>query len=66
MPVYSKDPFWLNAKYGGKCSKCQKEFNKGDKVFYYPLTKDIFFDDCANAASRDFNSLASDEDMYNM
>ncbi len=65
MVRYSKDPYWLEARFNSKCSKCNEPINKGQKIFYYPLTKDVFSTECAKAASRDFTSLANYEDnMY--
>lgn len=59
---YSNDPYWLIAKYPGK-DKNGKPFKKGDRVFYYPLTKTILTGEEAEKAARDFNSHAFDDDF---
>ena len=30
------DPYWLNAKYAGKCGECGEGIKPGDRIFYYP------------------------------
>lgn len=56
------NPYWLNAKYSGKCSKCKQPFNKGAFVFYYPRTKDIFYERCAKLAEKDFTNMVEQEE----
>jgi hypothetical protein len=56
------DPYWMTAKYPGK-DRNGKPFRKGDRVFYYPLTKTFLTGPEAEAASRDFESHAFDEDF---
>ena len=51
---YSRDPFWLNAKYGSYCKKCNKQIKTGDKIFYYPITKSAYCTECGKHAERDF------------
>jgi len=64
---YSGDPHWLSAKYPGKCAKkdCNQPFKKGERIFYYPKYKEAYYGECANAAARDFTTMAQDEDYYN-
>ncbi len=64
---YAGDPYWLRARFSGSCSRCKKEIKKGDRVFYFPKTKDVFCDDdlCGAAESRSFEAAAQDEFYYN-
>ena len=60
---YSRDPYWMTAKYPGK-DKNGKPFRAGERVFYYPLTKTVLTGAEAEAAARDFAAHAFDEDGY--
>ena len=51
---YSRDPFWLNAKFGSTCKKCMKMIKTGDKIFYYPSTKSAYCSECGKYAEKDF------------
>lgn len=64
---YAKDPRWLTVKYPCKCCKCGKEIQRGENGFYYPSDKSMFCsaDSCGGEASRDFESCAFDEAVYN-
>jgi len=64
---YSGDPYWLTAKFPSSCSRCKKEIKKGDKIFYYPRTKDVFCaaGSCGDAESASFEAAAQDEYFYN-
>lgn len=64
MARYGGDPYWLVAKYAGKCKGCGKPFKKGDRVFRY---KDgsVYADECAEKASAEFESAKQDEAFYN-
>lgn len=64
---YAGDPYWLRAKFPGSCSRCKKEIKRGDRIFYYPKTKDVFCDGdpCGAAESRSFEAAAQDEFYYN-
>lgn len=54
------DPYWMTAKYPGK-AKDGTAIRKGDKVFYYPLTKVMLVGRDAEKASREFDAEADDE-----
>ncbi|GAH39277.1 unnamed protein product, partial [marine sediment metagenome] len=43
------------------------EIKKGDKIFYYPRTKDVFCSavSCGGAESASFEAAAQDEFYYN-
>ena len=64
---YAKDPYWTKARFVSKCSKCGGSIKKGADIFYYPRTRSVFCesDNCGGAASRDFESCAFDEMVYN-
>jgi len=51
------DPLWITAKYHGKCSKCGTPFQRGDRVFYYPISRKIYAGDCAQRAADDFDTM---------
>lgn len=58
---YRNDPYWITAKYPGVDAK-GRAFKKGEKIFYYPLTKTILSGGEAEDAAYDFNAAAMDED----
>ena len=64
---YRGDPFWMVAKYPGRCghSNCDDLIRKGDRIFYYPKTKTAYVGKHAEAAAADFASAVADEDAYN-
>lgn len=58
------DPFWLNARFtGGNCPKCSKEHRKGDRVFFYPVSRRAFCADCGKHAEQDFR-MHSEADSF--
>ena len=61
---YSADPFWLKARYAGKCAKCERPFGPGDEIFYYPKGKKCYpAICCGERASADFSMAVQDEDF---
>jgi len=60
---YSNDPRWINAKFG-YCKECNVNV-KNKRAFFYPKTKDIYCEKCGEINSRDFESCAFDEYVYN-
>jgi hypothetical protein len=60
---YSRDPYWLTAKYPG-VDKNGNPFKKGDRVFYYPIGKVVLTGKEAEAAARDFEARRFDEEGY--
>jgi len=63
---YQGDPYWTTAKFTSNCSKCKRVIYKGDDIFYYPRTKDVFcYHDCGQVESRSFEAAAQDEWNYN-
>ena len=63
---YSGDPYWTKARFNSKCSGCGHRIKKGERIFYYPRTKDVFCDSgkCGQAESRSFEAAAQDEWNY--
>lgn len=64
MPQYSNDPRWIQAKFPG-VAKNGQAFKKGDRIFYYPLTKTILVGKDAETASAEFAAAAADEKFMN-
>lgn len=64
---YSGDPYWITTRRPGVCAKpgCDQEIARGERAFYYPKGKATYADPCghADAASRDFEAAAYDEDV---
>ena len=60
MARYSYDPRWITAKYAGTDTHGTK-FGKGDRVYYYPRTKQIVAGETAEQADRDFQAAVFDE-----
>lgn len=54
------DPYWMEAKFPGRDAK-GNPFKKGDRVFYYPLTKTFLTGPEAQQASRDMDAARFDE-----
>lgn len=64
---YPSDPYWCTAKYKGRCAGCNKPFNRGERIFYYPRTRKPFAENCGcgQGCERDFIGCAQDEYTYN-
>jgi hypothetical protein len=65
MARYSRDPYWITAKYPGYCAKCKTTFKAGEKIYYYPNNHTTYSGECAQTAFADFACAAMDEDAYN-
>jgi hypothetical protein len=65
MAKYSRDPYWLAARYPGTCHRCEGKISKGEQVFYYPNGKRLFCkaESCGGECSREFQAAAFDERM---
>jgi hypothetical protein len=63
---YKGDPHWTTAKFPGRCTRCGKKINRGDRIFYYPRGKVVYCDapGCGGSAERDFLTMAEAEDYY--
>lgn len=42
---YSRDPYWLNAKFASVCA-CGKAIKNGDRIFYYPSCRKAVCEVC--------------------
>lgn len=57
------DPRWITAKFASK-DRNGLFFAKGERVFYYPLTKTVLAGEAAEQAARDFEAARSDEEGF--
>jgi hypothetical protein len=62
--TYSRDPFFISAKFRSLCSETGRTINKGDRCLYFPLAKKVFHPDSDTA--RDFGSRMFDETMHEL
>jgi len=60
---FNNDPYWITARFGS-CSKCSNSV-KGKKAYFFPLTKDIFCEECGGLEAQKFLESAFDEMIYN-
>ncbi|MDG2124886.1 MAG: hypothetical protein P8J87_14380 [Verrucomicrobiales bacterium] len=68
MSRYSGDPYWLTARFNGKCHSCDQAIRKGDRAYYYPRERRLYGDPCGcgQEHAADFEAHAADEgDAYN-
>jgi hypothetical protein len=63
----SSRPYWLNARFGGKCSRCGLGIKKGEQAFYYPATKVILCqrEPCGQQAARELAADDHDQAVMN-
>ena len=61
---YNKDPYWLKAKFGSKCT-CGKNISRGDDIFYYPIGHKAICKDCGHKGQSDLNKELSMEQFGN-
>ncbi len=61
---YSNDPKWITARHASACSDCGRAIHRGDRIFWFPLTKAARGSrcNCATTAAADFEARAFDED----
>lgn len=60
---YSKDPYWITARRSGLCAKCDAFVHPGDRVFYWPTTRDVHCAPCGDTSERRFVAEVQDEDF---
>ncbi len=62
-PARGRDPFWLEARYPGMCSACNRTVRAGERAFYYPNSKSLFCEasGCGGMASADFEAARFDD-----
>jgi hypothetical protein len=58
------DPYWTVAKFDSVTGNGDK-VKKGDRIFYYPRTREVLVGEKAEQASRDFNAACFDEAQFN-
>jgi hypothetical protein len=61
MKHYKTDPRWIITRFAGKSNDGKSEWKKGDRVFYFPLTKTILSGAAAETAAARFASESADE-----
>ena len=62
---YQGDPYWMTARYPGKCAGCHRPFPKGEQVFRYKSGK-VFAESChcGDSESARFDEHARAEYAY--
>ena len=58
------DPYWTTARFNSKDAN-GKPVKKGDRIFYYPLTRVVLTGAEAEKASNEFDAACADESTYN-
>lgn len=58
------DPYWTIAKFDS-VSRDGAKVRKGEKIFYYPRTREVLTGEKGEQASRDFEASCFDEAQYN-
>lgn len=56
-------PYWIRAKWAGKCKRCGQVIAKGARAYYHPDGKALYCDGdkCGQACQRDYESITGDE-----
>ncbi len=64
MRYVTGDPYWIDAKYPGRCAngKCQGHIATGAKAFYWPKGKWIECYTCGMQSEKKFLAEIQDED----
>jgi len=61
MPYQTReDPFWTTARYDGVNANGQR-IERGEAIFYYPLSRSVYSGDLALAASDEFDRFVRRE-----
>jgi hypothetical protein len=60
---YRGDPYWLTARYTGRCGQCERPIKRGDRAWYYPKGRYIYCEPCGQPLAARFHAEAADEDM---
>jgi hypothetical protein len=63
MTQFSNDPRWIVTKFASKDANGNL-VKKGERAFYYPLTKALLTGEEAEAASREFEAARLAEEGY--
>ena len=65
MTCYTNDPRQITAKFSSTCSKCKTKIKKGDTIYYWPSSREVFCTSYGEVPYRQFLSSAADEDVDN-
>ena len=60
---YSNDPRWIIARRPGTDLN-GRSFRKGERVYYYPGSRQILAGEAGEQAAAEFSAAAADEDFY--
>jgi hypothetical protein len=63
--TYKNDPRMITAKFSSTCSKCCAKIKKGEEIYYWPSSREVFCLKCGEVPYSQFRSSAADEDAYN-
>ena len=64
---HNKDPFWMTAKFNGKCASCGSAIKRGTQIWYMPASRSAYGENCCDAGrqhERDFGAACFDEAAY--
>ena len=61
---YSRDPFWMTARFASKCA-CGKEIAKSSQIFYYPSSHTAICETCGQQGYRDLLAEKSMDEYGN-
>jgi len=66
MTRRSNAPYWIQTRYGGRCSRCGFGIKKGSDALYYPVSRVLLCagDGCGKKDQRDMDAEKADEAVY--
>jgi hypothetical protein len=64
MQHYSNDPKQLKARFDSSCSKCAAKISKGQEIYYWPSSREVFCLKCGEGPYNEFLASAQDEETY--
>jgi hypothetical protein len=59
-------PYWILARYGGKCDHCKLGIKKGEQAFYFPGTKKLLCagQECGRKTENDMRENTRDAILW--
>jgi len=64
MQRYSNDPKQIKARFDSSCSKCAAKISKGQEIYYWPSSREVFCLKCGEVPYNEFLASAQDEEIY--
>ena len=61
--LFARDPRWIVAKYKGRCAKCPALVKPGDRVFYWPASRELHCAACGTDEAAEFECARQDEEF---